>query len=94
MQDQLNQLIKYAKSSKIRLTNKLSKSGYYENMGQKELRKVDEMAFSIIHSGWGVQDYDIKQKARAINNDFCQFIEDLDDPLAASSFKQNNPSLR
>lgn len=75
--DQFNQLVKYVKSSKVRLTNKLKKSGYVENMGQKELRKVDEMTSSIVHSGWGFQNHDIKEKARAINNDFYQFIEKL-----------------
>ena len=72
-----NKLVKYVNSSKKSLEKKLNKSGYVENMGQKELRKVEDMVFSIVHDGWGFENADIKQNARVISNDFRKFVENL-----------------
>lgn len=71
----LQKLKNLVERKKVQVAKEFKKNGYFENMGMKQLREVEDAAMSLAHDHSAK--WDERQKAYLVVNSFNNWIDNL-----------------
>lgn len=71
----LQKLQNLAERKKVQVMKEFKKKGYFENMGMKQLREVEDAAMSLAHDY--TVDWNERQMAYSVANSFDNWLDNL-----------------